>query len=97
MPSVDRELAEDPAAGLVVIQHDRVAVVVGLAESAEAGPERIAGEGTVDQVAGDVEDAPDGIDVLNVDAVTAKVQANIAVHIRRYDREAKGVLVILCR
>ncbi len=66
---VDRELAEEPAAGLVVVEHHRVAVVVDLAEAAEARPEAVAGERAGDQGAGDVEDAPDRVDVLDVDAV----------------------------
>src|SRR5581483_7491185 len=38
----NRELAENPALGELVIEHDRIAIVVGLAASAKSGPQSIA-------------------------------------------------------
>ena len=35
------ELADQPAVGELVVEHDRVAVAVGLADAAEAGSRRV--------------------------------------------------------
>ena len=34
------KLADQPAVGHLIVEHDRVAVAVALADAAEAGPER---------------------------------------------------------
>ncbi len=46
------ELAQDPTVGELVVEHDRVAAVVGLAVAPEAGPQGVVGRGSEQQRAG---------------------------------------------
>ena len=52
-------------------------------------------KGAGDQVASDVEDAPNRVDVLDVDTVTVIVQADVAVGVRRHDGPQAQVNVVL--
>ena len=60
------ELADHPAAGELVVEHDRVALVLGLAEAAEPAPERRDRNRAEQRGAALVEDLEGGVDDLDV-------------------------------
>ena len=63
----DGELAEDPALRDFVVEDDRIAVIIGLASTAKAGPERIAGGWPSDFGASRlIEDGERSVDPLHV-------------------------------
>ena len=86
-----RELRNDPAIGLAVVTHERVAVVLNLAGAAEAVPEGVPGERSQDDVAGLVVDRGDVVDVLEI-----VIRADVAFGVRRHDPESddRGVVVV---
>jgi len=82
----DCELRDDPAVGGLVIDHDRVPVVVAFALAAEAGPQRVRRYRAVDDILGDlVEDGEAGIDDLDILRIAYRADG---VRGRGIDRES---------
>ena len=75
----DNELGHHPASRLIVVEHNRVAVVVGLTATAEALPESVAGERAGEQGAALAVDGPDEVDVLDINLVAVIIEADVAV------------------
>src|SRR5437762_1352387 len=46
------ELADEPAVGKMVVEHDRIATAIALADAAEAGPDRADGSWSKDRCTG---------------------------------------------
>src|SRR5205823_5573348 len=82
-----RELADDPAAGELVVHGSRVAVVVRLAPAAEAGPERVRRHRPVDGRARLVEHGEALVDDLD-DVV--RTDGGVRIGGSGVDREAAG-------
>ena len=87
-----RELAHEPAIGGLVIQHDRVALVVGLAVTADAAPDRVAREGPLKDVSLFVVHGRQQVDHLH-----EVIRANLTVRVRRCNQESEHAAVVIIR